>query len=302
MPEDGKKRTGLGRKLKHISEAGSQFGAIFRRHKTPRVSIFQQPTSVTLENATAPAADISAPAAITPKTAGGPTNACNIDLISDENQTSLAPVMQPPLVLDPPTSTVLQGDEQTAIKTAESTKGNQNADVVSQVILSEETDLDRGPPEADISTNADESKNATTNDGQTQQQHTALTDPNEPPLAPALPGDPDSTRALERYESAKEKLKASLKIRRKEWGSFDFPELDALSEQEGLSTLRSEINKVLDNKKESIPNSTVWSKCTETIKKIFVAISPITKNVLTVAKEAQSVVPSLHYTDTRFLL
>src|ERR1700694_3637937 len=44
--------------------------------------------------------------------------------------------------------------------------------------------------------------------------------------------DPDTERTQQRYERAKENMKAALQIRRNEWGAFEWSDLDTLSEQD----------------------------------------------------------------------
>jgi hypothetical protein len=109
--------------------------------------------------------------------------------------------------------------------------------------------------------------------------------------ASAQPEDPDSKRTLDRYEEAKRHMKEALTFRRNEWGSFDFPQLDTLSEQEGLSALLKEIDKVLDRRsqKDSVVNSTKWAKCKKVVANTFTAISPLVTNVLTITKEGASI-------------
>jgi hypothetical protein len=106
--------------------------------------------------------------------------------------------------------------------------------------------------------------------------------------ASAQSEDPDTQRTLQKYEKAKQKMKDSLKFRRNEWGSFEFPQLEKFSDQEELSTLRNEINKVLDcrRQKDTVTNQTIWSKTKKVVENIFTATSPFAKNFLTVAKDA----------------
>lgn len=109
--------------------------------------------------------------------------------------------------------------------------------------------------------------------------------------ASAQPDDPDSKRTLDRYEEAKRQMKNALTFRRNEWGSFDFPQLDTLSEQEGLSALLKEIDKVLDSRsqKNSVVNPTKWTNCKKVVANTFTAISPLVTNVLTIAKEGAQI-------------
>jgi len=97
--------------------------------------------------------------------------------------------------------------------------------------------------------------------------------------------DPDSVRTLERYEKAKDKLRSALKVRRNEWGSFELPELDRISETEEPAKLQTEVDKVLDARIKAASQTTAKG----VVKQIFMALSPFAKNFLTVASSAQSV-------------
>jgi hypothetical protein len=103
--------------------------------------------------------------------------------------------------------------------------------------------------------------------------------------------DPDTKRTLHRYEKAKQQIRESLKFCRNEWGSFIFPEVDTLSEQEELSALLNAIDKVLDRRsqKDSVMNPTKWEKCKKVVANIFTATSPFAKNLLTIAKEGAQI-------------
>lgn len=103
------------------------------------------------------------------------------------------------------------------------------------------------------------------------------------------PGDTDTIITLKRYEAARTKLNYSLKLRRKDWGTFEFPELQTISEQQDSAKLQSEIDKVMNARKDKIANPTAWIKSKGIVKQIFMALSPFAKNLLTVAQNAQSV-------------
>jgi hypothetical protein len=103
--------------------------------------------------------------------------------------------------------------------------------------------------------------------------------------------DPDSKRTFNRYEEAKRQIKEALKFRCNEWGSFDLPQLETLSEQEGLSALLKEIDKILDSRsqKDSVVNPTKWEKCRNAVVNTFMATSPFVMNVLTITKEGAQI-------------
>jgi hypothetical protein len=109
--------------------------------------------------------------------------------------------------------------------------------------------------------------------------------------------DPDTVRTLERYEKAKDQLRRALKVRRNDWGSFEFPDLDRISEKEEPDKLQTEIDKVLDARIKSAAQFTAKG----VVKQIFMALSPFAKNFLTVASAAQSVSPRKSSSDQRFL-
>jgi hypothetical protein len=101
--------------------------------------------------------------------------------------------------------------------------------------------------------------------------------------------DPDTTRALQRYQEVTQRMKAALKIRRNDWASFKFPELEAISEYDQVATLREEIAKTLHDRKTSINNKSTWLKIKGVVERFFVALTPFAKHVLAVASGAQAV-------------
>jgi hypothetical protein len=106
---------------------------------------------------------------------------------------------------------------------------------------------------------------------------------------PAAPKDADTINAVEMYETAKRKLKEALKIRRNDWESFEFPELDGLSEQQDTSVLQGKIDRILALRRQSIKDPKGWSKCKAIMENAFLAFSPFAKNVLGVAVNASAV-------------
>lgn len=104
----------------------------------------------------------------------------------------------------------------------------------------------------------------------------------------------DSQSTLERYKTAVTKLKESLSHRRKEWGSFEYPELDELSEQTEFSKFREQVGKVLAARNDSSINPTWWTKCKAVVESIFQAAVPVARHALLIGREAQ-VVRILNY-------
>lgn len=99
------------------------------------------------------------------------------------------------------------------------------------------------------------------------------------------------------YETAFCRLKAALKISRKEWGFFEFPEIDALSEQEEISQLKAQINNVLVARKKCMNEPTGLAKCKSIMEHAFIAFAPFAKNVLGVAGKSDAVCQSLSPVD-----
>jgi hypothetical protein len=110
---------------------------------------------------------------------------------------------------------------------------------------------------------------------------------NQPPLT-----DSQSTR--ERYETAVTKLKESLSHRRKEWGSFEYPELEELSEQTEFLRFREQVGKVLTARNNSSINPTWWTKCKAAVESLFQAAVPFARHALLMGRETQ-VVRILNY-------
>lgn len=81
---------------------------------------------------------------------------------------------------------------------------------------------------------------------------------------------------------------ASLKGAPDEWGAFEFPELNAIPE-ENIAMLQEQITKTLDARKEAKDNPTKWKTCKVIIEDVFTAMSPFAKVFLSVAKEGAAV-------------
>lgn len=129
-----------------------------------------------------------------------------------------------------------------------------------------------------------------------------------PPVSPAAGSTPvsqtpspptikrnydDRERTRERYEAAATLLEESLKHRQGHWGSFEFPELSGEPEKINDSQFRRKIELALESRRNSVKDRTGWSKGKDIVECIFTALSPLSKNFLTIAKEGQAVPPSL---------
>ena len=103
----------------------------------------------------------------------------------------------------------------------------------------------------------------------------------------------DRQRAENRYKEAANQLKEAIKIRKGPWGSCDFEELNG--EPEGFDDLqfKNKINGTLILMETSIKDRKGWSKFMYAVECVFTTFSPFAKNFLMVAKDIQSVMPSL---------
>src|SRR5271169_3050087 len=94
-----------------------------------------------------------------------------------------------------------------------------------------------------------------------------------------------------RYKEAADRLKEAVEVRKGSWGSFDFEELSGEPEGFDDSQFKNKMNTVLMSREMSIKDRKGWSKFTYTVECVFTAFSPFAKKFLTVAKDAQSVMP-----------
>jgi hypothetical protein len=112
------------------------------------------------------------------------------------------------------------------------------------------------------------------------------------PEPSSFPDDPygDYKSTLERYHRAVIILQETLKGRSSsEWSSFELPELDDLSDLDGLRKVREGIYLAAELKKESIKNLSMLSKLNVIAERTFATMSPFAKSLLEIAKEGQSV-------------
>jgi len=101
--------------------------------------------------------------------------------------------------------------------------------------------------------------------------------------------DPDTVRAVERYQKAVARWRDIINVRRDDLGIFQFPELSTIEENPDILVLRDEVNKILESRKHSIRNTAAWSKSKEIVETMFRALSPFAKNFLNISRNAQSV-------------
>lgn len=108
----------------------------------------------------------------------------------------------------------------------------------------------------------------------------------------------DRERALARYREATNVLSRSIENRPPQWGSFDLPGLAGDPEDFDDAQFRNKINLVITSKEASIKDRKSLSKCRNAIECLFTALSPFSKNFLTIAKEGQSVPSPLFNSST----
>jgi hypothetical protein len=102
----------------------------------------------------------------------------------------------------------------------------------------------------------------------------------------------DGQLAQNRYKEAASRLKEVIKDRKKgPWDSFDLEEFSCEPEGFDDSQFKNKINAVLISREKSIKDRNGWAKFTYAVECVFTAFSPFAKNFLTVAANAQSVIP-----------
>lgn len=96
----------------------------------------------------------------------------------------------------------------------------------------------------------------------------------------------DRQRSQIRYKEAAKELKEAIKVRNS-LGSFDFEELSGEPESFNDSQFKNKINTMLISRETSIKDRKGWSKFKNTVECVFTALSPFSKNLLIISRDAQ---------------
>jgi hypothetical protein len=108
----------------------------------------------------------------------------------------------------------------------------------------------------------------------------------DPPKQPAQSfAARDNRLSNERFKVAQSLLDETVKGCGSKLGMIGFPEFENKSESPSLSGLVH----ILDSRKDTVQNQSLWSKCTEALAVSFKALSPFIKTFLEVASQGQSV-------------
>ena len=100
----------------------------------------------------------------------------------------------------------------------------------------------------------------------------------------------DRERTEKRYREAVEQLHKSVKLPRKNWEAFEFPEFKNLADViNPIPQLQEDIKKTLDARASSFKDPRFWSTSKRVAEKIFTAITPFAINFLSVANEGSAV-------------
>ena len=116
----------------------------------------------------------------------------------------------------------------------------------------------------------------------------------EPTEDQAIEGDmvsSDTVRTLERYTKAIERIKKALELRRESWETFELSGFGSLplGDEQDIANLQLQIDKVLESRMNASKNPTTWGKSKHILEQCFRALSPFTKNVLSVGMSAAQV-------------
>ena len=101
----------------------------------------------------------------------------------------------------------------------------------------------------------------------------------------------DTVRTVERYKKAIERITKALELRRDTWETFELSGFDSLpvGAEQDISNLRLQIDKVLESRMNASKNRTTWGKSKHILEQCFRALTPFTKNALSVAVNAAQV-------------
>jgi len=99
----------------------------------------------------------------------------------------------------------------------------------------------------------------------------------------------DRKRAEERYTDAYQLLKKATERNSQVWGRFEFDDLQGEPAKFDDALFKSQIHKALDSRQRALKDYSLGSQAKRLIESIYTALSPLAKNFLMVATNAQSV-------------
>lgn len=126
--------------------------------------------------------------------------------------------------------------------------------------------------------------------------------PNQPPFSGVEPVPPetvptftedyrDQQRAKERYLEAIKLLKEAIRDYQGIWGPFEFDELTGEPEKFDDALFKTKINAALESHQKAIEDKSIFNKVKQVIESLYTSLSPLAKNFLMIARDAQSVFP-----------
>jgi hypothetical protein len=98
----------------------------------------------------------------------------------------------------------------------------------------------------------------------------------------------DRLRTRDRHIEASKLLQDTVKAHQ-HLGDFDFPELSGEPEDENALNFKEKINGVLQSRKHSTKDLSMWKKCENAVQGAFVAFSPFAVEFLAIAAEGKAV-------------
>jgi hypothetical protein len=99
----------------------------------------------------------------------------------------------------------------------------------------------------------------------------------------------DRSRTLIRYKDAVKELREALKNVQGGGKLFQVPEFDSIPDDVGPAQLQEAINHIFEQAGAKIEKSSRWTKCKRVFEIMYLAISPVLKNLLVIARDAQTV-------------
>jgi hypothetical protein len=99
----------------------------------------------------------------------------------------------------------------------------------------------------------------------------------------------DKQRTRNRYLKAVQILQEIIDKRSGSWNTMNFAEVAGEPNHFNDSDFRSKLDKVLEAQEDKTDNPVAWKRCKDIVKCMFYTLSPFAKNLLTIAKDGQSV-------------